>query len=70
MAYIPCSSPRFDKNFKRLTKKNRDLKDEALKEIIVFCIYSINYCLILDFLFPSCHDFGCLLIDKIMMIYI
>jgi len=33
MAYIPCSSPRFDKNFKRLTKKNRDLKDRVQKKI-------------------------------------
>jgi addiction module RelE/StbE family toxin len=33
MAYIPLSSPRFDKNFKRLTKKNRDLKDRVQKKI-------------------------------------
>lgn len=33
MAYIPRSSPRFDKNFKRLTKKNRDLKDRVQKKI-------------------------------------
>ena len=33
MAYIPRSSPRFDNNFKRLTKKNRDLKDRVQKKI-------------------------------------
>ncbi len=33
MTYIPRSSPRFDKNFKRLTKKNRDLKDRVQKKI-------------------------------------
>ena len=33
MNYSPQSSPLFDKNFKRLTKKNAVLKDRTLKKI-------------------------------------
>jgi addiction module RelE/StbE family toxin len=33
MAYSPQSSPLFDKNFKRLTKKNAVLRERALKKI-------------------------------------
>ena len=33
MAYNPRSSPLYEKNFKRLTKKNAVLKDRALKKI-------------------------------------
>jgi addiction module RelE/StbE family toxin len=33
MAYIPRSSPLFDKNFKRLTKKNAVLRGRTLKKI-------------------------------------
>jgi addiction module RelE/StbE family toxin len=33
MVYIPRSSPLYDKNFKRLTKKNVILKDRVLKKI-------------------------------------
>jgi addiction module RelE/StbE family toxin len=33
MAYSPQSSPLFDKNFKRLTKKNAVLKERTLKKI-------------------------------------
>jgi addiction module RelE/StbE family toxin len=33
MNYSPLSSPLFDKNFKRLTKKNAVLKDRTLKKI-------------------------------------
>lgn len=33
MNYLPQSSPLFDKNFKRLTKKNAVLKERTLKKI-------------------------------------
>jgi addiction module RelE/StbE family toxin len=33
MNYSPQSSPLFDKNFKRLTKKNAVLKERTLKKI-------------------------------------
>jgi mRNA-degrading endonuclease RelE of RelBE toxin-antitoxin system len=33
MAYIPRSSPLYEKNFKRLTKKNAVLKERTLKKI-------------------------------------
>lgn len=33
MNYLPQSSPLFDKNFKRLTKKNPVLKKRTLKKI-------------------------------------
>jgi len=33
MSYSPQSSPLFDKNFKRLTKKNAVLKERTLKKI-------------------------------------
>lgn len=33
MNYLPQSSPLFDKNFKRLTKKNAILKERTLKKI-------------------------------------
>lgn len=33
MVYSPQSSPLFDKNFKRLTKKNAVLKEQAFKKI-------------------------------------
>ena len=33
MSYIPCSSPLYDKNFKRLTKKNAVLTERTLKKI-------------------------------------
>lgn len=33
MAFIPRSSPLYEKNFKRLTKKNAVLKERAIKKI-------------------------------------
>jgi len=56
--------------YRAATKLQHFRDTTGAKNIIVFGVHLKHYYLISDFHFPSCHDFRCLLINKIMMIYI